>query len=64
MNLPAADVLRAAILGVVNAVVPMLVLFGIADWSADQVASVMLAVSTVLTLAFLFYPSPGPGGGA
>lgn len=45
----------AAITGVIEAVIPVLILFGIIDWSADQIAAVMLLVAAIGTLFAFFF---------
>ena len=53
---PPAEVLRAALLAVLNSLFSLLVIFNIVEWAAEQVAALNLFISTMLTLFFLFYP--------
>lgn len=57
MNLPRADILRAAIMASLNAFFPILTMFSIVDWTGEQLAVVSTFVTTVVTLGFLFYPN-------
>lgn len=50
---PAAVI--GGIVALVAAIIPALVLFGVVDWSADQIGAVMLIVTTAATLAGTFF---------
>lgn len=54
---PRVDILRAAIMAVLNALFPVLVIFNIVDWTAEQIATLNIFITTVVSLAFLFYPN-------
>lgn len=53
--MPSNDVLRAALIAVVNSLVPFLTQLGVLDWSAETTSAFMLVISTTLTLVFLLY---------
>ena len=59
---PRADILRASIMATINAFFPVLVMFNIVDWSAEQIATLNIFITTIMTLVFLFYPNNSENG--
>lgn len=51
------DKLRAAILATIQSAFPVLQIAGVVSFSGDQVATIMLLISNVLTTAAFFYKS-------
>ena len=49
------DIWRAAIIALVNSTIPVLQIFGIANFTAEQIATIMLFVNNLLTFGFLFW---------
>ena len=39
----------AGIVAIINAIIPVLLLFGVIDWSEEQIGAVILAVGVVAT---------------
>lgn len=54
-RVPDIDTVRAGLMAVINALFPMLQIFGIIDWSAEQLATVMAVITTLVTLFFYFF---------
>lgn len=57
------DVTRAAILGFVQSIFPVLQIAGVIDFTGEQVAAIMLSIASGLTLFALVYKkgqSEGP----
>lgn len=52
-----ADMMRAAIIAMIQSLIPVLIILDLVDWDDNQVATIMLFVTNAVTLAFLFYPS-------
>lgn len=52
-----SEQLRAAIIAVVQSLLPALVLLNVIDWTSDTIAAVMLVVTNITTLAFLLLPN-------
>ena len=52
------DKIRAAIIATIQSLIPVLILLGVVNWSADQIAIVMLFVVNAVTTLFLLLPNP------
>lgn len=49
------DKFRAALIAFVQSLFPVLILFGVVEFTDTQIASIMLAISNGLTLAMLLW---------
>lgn len=55
-----SEQLRAAVIAVINSLLPVLVLTGIVSLDEDAQAGIMLAVTNAVTLFFLLLPNKAP----
>ena len=60
MTATKSEQIRAAIIAVIQSLLPALVLLHVIDWTSDTIAAVMLVVTNTVTLFFLLLPNAEP----